>query len=381
MGTASRSSFAAEVEPNTEMRRGVGLRGYDVQRASAGYTLFTPLLGGGMVYLVDMEGTPVHTWQMPYPPGAYAYLTDRGTLFYNGNIPNDSYLGEQSFNGGAALEVDWDGNVLWEIRQPGHHHDGRRLRNGNVLLLCARELPDSIASSVQGGLAGTEADGRIWADYLVELTTAGEPVWTWRTWEHLDPASHPITLPSDERAFWTHGNAVWELDDGKLLLSMRNLSTIVRINRQTNEVDWELGPPPLAGAHGVNQLANGNLLIFDNGPYRLDQARLSPTAAPFSRVIEIDPASQSIVWTYQEALGWQFFSPLLSNAQRLPNGNTFINEGLSGRLFEVTPAGDVVWEYVNPYFGPAAAPDKFQSNMIFRAYRYSPEEITAIRGK
>jgi hypothetical protein len=87
------------------------------------------------------------------------------------------------------------------------------------------------------------------------------------------------------------------------------------------------------------------------------------------------------VWTYQEALGWQFFSPLLSNAQRLPNGNTVINEGLSGRLFEVTPAGDVVWEYVNPYFGPAAAPDKFQSNMIFRAYRYSPEEITAIRGK
>ena len=66
--------------------------------------------------------------------------------------------------------------------------------------------------------------------------------------------------------------------------------------------------------------------------------------------------------------------------QRLPNGNTFINEGLSGRLFEVTPGGDVVWEYVSPYFGPAAAPDKVQSNMIFRAYRYSQDEIAAIRG-
>jgi hypothetical protein len=351
---------SAGVEPNTERRRGVDLHGYDPRRASVGYTLFTPLLGGGMVYLVDMEGNLVHTWQMPYPPGAYAYLTDRGTLFYNGNIPNDSYLGKQSFNGGAALEVDWDGNVLWEIRQQGHHHDGRRLKNGNVLLVCAQELPDSVANTIQGGLAGTEADGR--------------------TWEHLDPATHPITLPSDERAFWTHGNAVWELDDGNVLLSMRNLSTIVRINRQTNEVDWELGPPPLAGAHGVNQLANGNFLIFDNGPYRLDQSRLSPTAAPFSRVIEIDPASQSIVWTYQEPLGWQFFSPLLSNAQRLPNGNTFINEGLSGRLFEVTPAGDVVWEYVNRYLGPGAAPDKFQSNMLFRAYRYSQDEIAAIRG-
>jgi hypothetical protein len=65
----------------------------------------------------------------------------------------------------------------------------------------------------------------------------------------------------------------------------------------------------------------------------------------------------------------------------LPNGNTFINEGVSGRLFEVTPTGDVVWEYVNPYFGPAGAPDRIiQSNMIFRAYRYSPDEVAAIRG-
>ncbi|MBV9546275.1 MAG: aryl-sulfate sulfotransferase [Chloroflexi bacterium] len=166
-------------------------------------------------------------------------------------------------------------------------------------------------------------------------------MWTWRSWEHLDPSSHPLTLPSDERAFWTHGNAICELDDGSFLLNMRNLSTIVRINRQTNEIDWELGPPPLAGAHGVNQLANLNLLIFDNGPFRVDQARLSPTAAPFSRVIELDPSTHEIVWSYQEPLGWQFFRPLLSNAQRLPNGNTFINEGLTGRLFEVTPR--VMW--------------------------------------
>jgi hypothetical protein len=47
----------------------------------AGYTLFTPLLGSGMVYLVDMEGAPVHTWQLSNAPGAYAYLSDRETLF------------------------------------------------------------------------------------------------------------------------------------------------------------------------------------------------------------------------------------------------------------------------------------------------------------
>jgi len=43
----------------------------------------------------------------------------------------------------------------------------------------------------------------------------------------------------------------------------------------------------------------------------------------------------------------------------------------------VTPDGDVVWEYVNPYFGPAPAPPKAQNNNAFRAYRYSADEIAA----
>src|ERR671923_1504651 len=62
-------SAAPSIEPNTIKRRGTGLRGYDAQRAAPGFTLFTPLLGGGLVYLVDMQGTLVHTWQLPYPPG------------------------------------------------------------------------------------------------------------------------------------------------------------------------------------------------------------------------------------------------------------------------------------------------------------------------
>ena len=46
---------------------------------------------------------------------------------------------------------------------------------------------------------------------------------------------------------------------------------------------------------------------------------------------------------------WTFFSSFVSNAQRLPNGNTLITEGMQGRLFQVTPAGQVVWEYLTPY--------------------------------
>ena len=74
-----------------------------------------------------------------------------------------------------------------------------------------------------------------------------------------------------------------------------------------------------------------------------------------------------------------FFSSRISNAQRLPNGNTLINEGQYGRFFEVTTEGDTVWEYVNPYFGPPDKPAREQTNNVFRALRYSAEQVAAAR--
>jgi Arylsulfotransferase (ASST) len=114
-------------------------------------------------------------------------------------------------------------------------------------------------------------------------------------------------------------------------------------------------------------LPNGNLLLFDNGPHRLDHPM------PFSRVIEVELATKQIVWRYQERRESNFFSPRISNAQRLPNGNTLICEGDFGRFFEVTRDGELVWEYVNPYFGEGPTGP---NNRVFRAYRYSEEEIT-----
>ena len=374
---APASPASVTIDPNTIRRRGVGFRGYDPRRASPGFTLFAPVTGPGMVYLIDIQGNVSHTWKMPYPPGVYGYLTDKGTLFYNGKIPNDTFIGKAPFMGGAAMEVDWNGKVLWEIKQPDHHHDGRLLRNGNVLLLCSAELPANIAKRVKGGLAGTEHDGgKINGDYLVERTTNGKTVWEWRAWEHMEPAAYPITSPSDGRSEWTHGNGIAELPDGNILLSFRNISTVVRINRQSGAIDWKLGAPPLSGQHAPTPLPNGNILLFDNGPFRVDTG-----AQPFSRALEINPNTKEIVWKYQDGTGpgsnHFFFSSRISNAQRLPNGNTLINDGLYGRFFEVTTDGDVVWEYVNPNFGPAPAPPKGQTNNVFRAYRYSADEIAA----
>jgi len=65
-------------------------------------------------------------------------------------------------------------------------------------------------------------------------------------------------------------------------------------------------------------------------------------------------------------------------AQRLPNGNTLITESSFGRFFEVTKQGEIVWEYVNPFFGKPffGGPPSSESNQVFRAIRYSAGEIS-----
>ena len=77
-----------------------------------------------------ISGFAIPTAAMPYPPGQSGYLTERGTLFYNGQIPNESHVGQAPYRGGAALEMDWKGRILWEVNHPDHNHDGIRLRNG-----------------------------------------------------------------------------------------------------------------------------------------------------------------------------------------------------------------------------------------------------------
>jgi hypothetical protein len=269
-----------------------------------------------------------------------------------------------------VLEVEWDGTVLWEVRHPDHHHDGRRLRNGNVLLLCLARIPDDVAARVRGGRAGSEDDGHMCADYLVVMTTAGHAVWKWRSWEHLDPETDSIVNLQAGRAEWTHGNSLAEMPDGNLVISFRNISTVVIVDRRSGEIVWKLGTPTLANQHAPTPLPNGNMLVFDNGTHQLDDS------LSYSRVLEIDPRTKQIVWQYQDEPRVNFFSPLISNAQRLWNGNTLINEGTFGRFFEVTTHGSVVWEFVNPFFG---GPSNAQANSVFRAYRYTAEEIDRAR--
>jgi hypothetical protein len=98
-----------------------------------------------------------------------------------------------------------------------------------------------------------------------------------------------------------------------------------------------MGEGEISGQHDATVLANGNILIFDNG---LDRRA--------SRIVELDPLRKEIVWEYQAAEPQDFFSLRKASSQRLANGNTLIANSDSGDAFEVTPAGERVWHYVNP---------------------------------
>ena len=93
----------------------------------------------------------------------------------------------------------------------------------------------------------------------------------------------------------------------------------------------------------------------------------------YSRVLEFDPVTLKVVWQYTPSEAGlvhptdsnRFYSPFISSAQRLPNGNTMITEGGGGRILEVTQAHETVWEYISPYWG-----ESFKMNMVYRAYRF-----------
>ena len=354
--------------------RKLGLTAHEPSKAYPGYTLYAPMFGEGTVYLLDMQGEVAHTWQAPFEPGDYAYLLPNGNLFFLGKTPaprDELFPAWPVFKGGILLELDWDSNIVWEHRDPAHHHDGRRTESGGALYLTIEELPAALVPRVRGGLPGTEHNGKMWSDRIVEIDRDGKVVWEWHAHEHLDPATDVITA-TDLRHEWSHANTVVPLPGGDVIVSFRNISTIARIDRATGGFVWKLAPPLLAQQHDPNPLDNGNVLIFNNGSRRANIPLI------FSSVIEVEPQSGKIAWEYRDATAMlSFFSSYISGVQRLPNGNTLICEGLTGRMFEVTPACEVVWEYTSPHFYPMQVFGV--SNAVFRAFRYGPERFPRLK--
>jgi hypothetical protein len=345
--------------------RPTGLTHYEPPHTYRGYTLFSPN-GGDDAYLVDMAGNFVHRWHCDQGIN-YGFLLSNGNLLFRtkGSIP-----GRPASD--AIVEVDWDGNPVWEYRNPNLRRHCR-LSNGNNLFLIFDPISEEMTQQVRGGFTSPTDPAQMIGDLVVETNPAGDVVHEWRSSEYLDPASD-IICPLENRASWGGANDISAIEsnddwDGNFLISFRILDTVAVVDRSTGDFVWKWGAGEISHQHHPTFLTNGHVLMLDNGAHR--------RGLSYSRVIEVDPEINEIVWQYRGTPLNSFFTHFTGGAQRLENGNTLITEGANGRLFEITPNGEVVWEYISPFFAQDLTG---VANGVFRAHRYGPEH-PALVGK
>ena len=342
-----------------------GVVTHDPDRAFAGLNLCWSR-GARAARLVDMDGQEVHRWAVEQGPNWHdVKLLPDGNLLV---VANEAAYSPHVVSRHWLIALDRDSRVVWDSHARCHH-DAQRLPNGHTLVVC----------NAPAQYTEIEPEPLVY-DYLQELDADGKVVWTW----HYAPHQPQLNLPADmerppQLGDWPHINTVQSLPDtplgredrrfraGNVLVSPRHLHRIFIIDRDCGDIVWQWGEGELLGQHQPTMLPNGTILLFDNG--------WGPPMRGWSQVLEIAPASGEILWRYRTDPATDFWSPVGSGAQRLPNGNTLIcamNWSEPGRLFEVTPEGDIVWEYWNP-----------EGESFYRAARYERKNpaVTAVLGR
>ena len=354
------------------MRQGVTY--HNPLKTGPGYTLFSTY--NHDVWLIDMQGSIVNRWRMPYRPGAHQLLLPNGHLLFAGVLRDHSELGlpvEMAAIGGVLLEVDWDSNLVWKAEVPYQNHDIHPLPNGHVLYHSYHPsgiLPPEMAARLKGGRPGTEFNGQVWGDVVHEIDRQGRIVWEWKARDHLDPEIDAL-CPLENRTLWPYINSLWQCRDGTILIGLRATSEVIRIDYPAGRVLARYGRGRITHQHDARELENGHILVFDNGSHRREYA------PNYSRVVEIDPQRDEIVWEYRAPRPSDFYSPVCAGSERLPNGNTVICESWHGRIFEVTREGELVWEYNSPFVGSIVG---MTTTMMWRAHRYLPD-YPGLQGK
>jgi hypothetical protein len=334
-------------------------------KVQPGFTLYTS--GHAQeVYLVDMDGRPVHTWNLPFSsvwdrsaavrhpqPDTHVYI-EKAVLYPNGDLLAIYVAVGDTPWGYGLVKMDRDSRVLWKYLQHAHH-DVDVGPDGRVYVLVNEIATDRIEGFPQ--LRPPRID-----DLVVVLSPDGRElkrVNLLRAMARSPYARLLTTVPwytTRENGDYLHTNTVDVLDgtrtgklpeatEGRVLLSFREINTIAILDLETEEIVWATHGPWLR-QHDPDLLPNGDILLFDN------QGHVGPGG--ITRLIEFDPVSRRIEWTYAGTAQERFESEVRSSQERLANGNTLITESDGGRLFEVTPSGEVVWSYLNPVRGGAA---------------------------
>ena len=356
----------------------------DTAKACAGYFLYCNRLSGE-AFLLDVTGEIAHQWLFPADrkedSEPEVQLDDYTVMLPDGNL-----LVQKKFM--ELLMVDWDSNVLWR-KKLDVHHDMAVAPDGSYYAII-REF-------------GIHRDLHVRFPAIVHLTAAGEELDRWSAHDHLaemmEVLDHGLFLDTLLDSITAGGevdggisgsirfakSGRWHYDyfhlnnitvlpptalgrkdgrfgPGNLLVCFRNINQIAVLEKNTYRILWTWGAEHLDWPHHPTMLPNGHILIFDNGPTR-----------KYSRVIEIDPVLESIVWEYRGDPPESFFSETRGSAQRLPNGNTLICESNKGRAFQVAEQGDVVWEWLNPVTRRWRI--RIHRETVYRMLYYPPEMV------
>ena len=390
---------------------------YKPEKCYNGYTLFQANEHGAT--LIDMNGGVVNHWHNL--EGFPNKLLSNGDVFGCRGQRNSTY-GWQDYK--DLVQVDWNGRVRWEfkknqyIEDPDHapewmarqHHDYQR--EGNPV---GYYVPGMDAKTEGGNtLILTHTDvvvpeislHKLISDRMIEVDWEGNIVWEWCIHDHFDElgfdeaAKNAIArnpnLVKNGLGDWMHINCMSVLGPNKwydagderfhpdnIIFDGRQTNIIAILDKKTGKLVWKLGPDyttgkaaeigQIIGQHHAHMIPQGlpgagNILIYDNGGW-------AGYGAP-------NPVSTlEIVWQcrpmdlgyMQPFIADHFYSCYISSAQRLPNGNTLITQGEDGRLLEITPEHEIVWEYISPYFG-----EHITTNMVYRAYRYPYEYVPQV---
>ncbi|MEM0998560.1 MAG: aryl-sulfate sulfotransferase [Bacteroidota bacterium] len=354
----------------------------------------------------------------------------------------------QMFNWSGDLIWDYLLSDPWEMQ----HHDLIPLPNGNVLTLVwsLRTAPECIAA---GRKPFQINDNELWSEKLVELRPifpdSAEVVWEWDAWDHLiqdfdstqanygPVRDHPELLDINVLGLsyggrdWLHANGINynpELD--QILMSIRHTNEIYIIDHSTTTAEAAGHTGGRAGKGGDFLFRWGSDVVFRRDYYvdRDLHGQHNPTWIPegrpdagkimvfnngcqrpsgvYSEVLVLDPIVEadgnyqllpdSTYYPDVPYRAWSapvpedFFAKYVSGAQMLPNGNFLISQGTDGRLIEVTPDNEIVWEYINPDAGsvivaqgdtlPPGTSTYYLSNPLFRAFRYFADD-PALVGK
>jgi hypothetical protein len=141
-----------------------------------------------------------------------------------------------------------------------------------------------------------------------------------------------------------------------VLVSMRHQNLIAILDLERAHLVWCWGPGEVLCQHEATWLPDGKVLLFDNGNGR-----------GYSRIVEVDPRTNEVTWTWTAPVPTDFFSNGRGTSQELSNGNVLVADSNSAAVFEVTREGEVVWRYV--------LRDEKGRLVPLRAFRYEPQFV------